>query len=219
MTSLRNLIQSASIPELKDLLRLFESRCPRSHTFSQEFQGSVSIEERGTRKFLSGMVEGICERFEECKEAADELLNVDSDEFPRRSWVLDGNEKESESENENVKRKKGKRKRDLLSSPLKPKARKKVKSTVQAEPGVLLPSTIPSWWPDISVIQNESKTSSSSPAPASASKRKRTIDEIFEADRQRRELEALQEAERQRREREIQATCAQCKAFFLTDDN
>jgi hypothetical protein len=52
----------------------------------------------------------------------------------------------------------------------------------------------PSRWPDISVVQRKSETSSSS--PAAPPKRKRTIAEIFEADRQRREAEAVQEAER-----------------------
>jgi hypothetical protein len=174
------------------------------------------------------VVEGVYESFEECQWILEELLGGDEDEFPGRSCVLDGSQDEEEnSEGEVAKVKKvKKRKRDLLSSPVKPKE-KKVKSEIKShiptdEKSALLPSKIPSWWPDTSVIQKKRENSSSRPSPApapSAPKRKRTIAEIFEADRQRREAEALQEAERRRHEREIQATCAQCKSFFLTDDN
>lgn len=219
MASLQTLIQSASTPELKALLTLFKSRCPRSNELSQRLQGSFPVQERGSKEFFSHVVEEICDKFPECKEAAYEILTVDEDELPDRSWVLDGSQEESELEAELVRKKKKKRKRDLLSSPLKQKERKKVKGTSDEKKSTLLPPTIPGWWPDVSVVQNKSRTLSACTAPPSAAKKKRTIEEIFEVDRQRREAEALQEAERLAHEKEIQATCAQCKKFFLTDDN
>jgi hypothetical protein len=157
---------------------------------------------------------------QECGEIVRELLG-DEDEFPGRNCILNfSSGEEGDSEIEATRRKskqKGKRKRDLLSSPLKRKEMKKVKNTHQNEKTALLPPKIPSWRPNLPMVQNKNRTSSSS--SAAPPKRKRIIGEIFEADRQRRELEAQQEAERRRHEREIQARCAQCKAFFLTDDN
>jgi hypothetical protein len=219
MTSLDTLIQGASIPELKEALRQFEARCPRSNELSQMLLGLLESKEKNSKAGLRRVVEGVCESFEECGEIVRELLG-DEDEFPGRSCILNFRSgEEGDSENEATRRKskqKGKRKRDLLSSPLKRKEMKTVKNTHQDE-SALLPPEIPSGWPNLSMVQNKNRTSSSS--SAAPPKRKRIIGEIFEADRQRRELEAQQEAERRRHEREIQARCAQCKAFFLTDDN
>ena len=62
------------------------------------------------------MVEGICETFEECRTAVDEILNADEDEFPRRSYILDGNQKEgTDSEVEAMKRGKKRGKTNLFS--------------------------------------------------------------------------------------------------------
>ncbi len=153
----------------------------------------------------------------------------EDEEEVSRSWVLGGSQDEEvDSEHELVRKrnkKNDKRKRDILSSPPKPKKVKKVKSTIsnstqRDEKSTLVPRQIPSWWPDISIVQEKSNISSSSSAsPSSASKRNRTIEEIFEADRQRREVEAREEAERRRHEAEIRAKCAQCKAPFFTDEN
>ena len=190
----------------------------------------MQFEERNSREGLRGVVEGVCEAFQECKEILEELLGGDEDEEEvSRSWVLDGSqEEEGDSELEMARKrskKNGKRKRDILSSPPKPEKFKKVKSTISNstqgdEKSKLLLPKIPSWWPDISIVQKKSNISSSSSAPLSlASKRKRTIEEIFEADKQRREAEAREEAERLKHEAEIWAKCAQCKAPFFTDEN
>jgi hypothetical protein len=223
MNSLRSLVEGASIPEL-EAIRQFEARCPGSNELSRNLSDILLFEEKNSRDELRSVVEGVCEKFGECPWILEELLGGDEDELPGRSCVLDGSQdKEENSEGEVPrKRKIKKRKRDLLASPPKGKEMKKAKSeaksrTPRDDKSTLLPSKIPSWWPDNSVVQRESKTSSSS--PAAPPKRKRTIAEIFEADRKRREAEAVQEAERRRYEREMQATCAQCKSFFLTDDN
>lgn len=230
MNSLTKLVEGASIPELKEAIRLFQARCPGSNELSQNLSGILQFEERNSREGLRGVVEGVCEAFQECREILEGLLDGDeNEEGLSKSWVLDGSQEEeegSELEMARTKSKKnGKRKRDILSSPPKPKKVKKVKSAIsnstrQDEKSTLVPRKIPSWWPDISIVQKKSNISSSSSAPpSSASKRKRTIEEIFEADRQRREAEAREEAERRRHEAEIRAECAQCKAHFLTDEN
>jgi len=213
-------IQGASIPELKEALRLFQNRCPQSNDLAQLLSGTLDLDEKGSKEGLRKVVEGVCESFTECQTVVDELLNIDEDEFPRRSYILDGSPEEgSDYETEITRRKRGKRKRggDLLSSPPKPMKQKKLKKDTEQGVDALLPQKIPGWWPDLSIVQSKSKGSGlSTVAPP---KRKQTIAEIFEADRQRRELEAQEEAERRRHEIEIQATCAQCKRFFLTNDN
>ena len=228
MNSLTKLVKGASIPELKEAIRLFQAKCPGSNELSQNLSGILQFEEKDSRDGLRGVVEGVCEAFQECREILEGLLDGDEDEEVSKSWVLDGSQEEDDdSELEMARRKSkknGKRKRDILSSPPKPKI-KKVKSTSsnstqRDEKSKLLLPKIPSWWPDISIVQKKSNISSSSSAPpSSASKRKRTIEEIFEADRQRREAEAREEAERRRHDIEIRAKCAQCKAPFLTDQN
>jgi hypothetical protein len=230
MNSLAKLIEGASIPELKEAIRLFQARCPGSNELSQNLSGILQFEEKNSREGLRGVAEGVCEAFQECREILEGLLAGDEDEEEvSKSWVLDGSqEEEDDSELEMARRKSkknGKRKRDIFSSPLKPKKFKKVKSTISnstlgEEKSRLLLPKIPSWWPDISFVQNSSNISSSSSAPlSSASKRKRTIEEIFEADRQRRDVEAREEAKRLKHEAEIWAKCAQCKAPFFTDEN
>jgi hypothetical protein len=230
MNSLTKLIEGASIPELKEAIRLFQARCPSSNELSQNLIGILQFDEKDSRDGLRGVVEGVCEAFQECREILEKLLGGDEDEEGiLKSWVLDGSpEEEDDSELEMAGKrsnKNGKRKRDILSSPPKPKKFKKVKSTIsnstqgdeKSKPSRPKP---PSWWPDISIVQKKSNISSSSSAPlSSASKRKRTIEEIFEADRQRREEEAREEAERLKHEAEIWAKCAQCKAPFFTDEN
>jgi hypothetical protein len=230
MSSLTKLIEGASIPELKEAIRLFQARCPGSNELSQNLSGILQFEEKDSRDGLRGVVEGVCEAFQECREILEGLLGGDEDEEEvSRSWVLGGSQEEEDvSELEMARRKSkknGKRKRDILSSPPKTKKVKKVKSTISDstqgdEKSKPLLAKIPSWWPDITIVQKKGNNSSSVLALLStASKRKRTIEEIFEADRQRREEEAREEAERRRHEAEIRATCAQCKAHFLTDEN
>jgi hypothetical protein len=232
MHSLTKLVEGASIPELKEAIRLFQARCPGSNELSQNLSGILQFEEKDSTDGLRGVIKGVCEAFQECRGILEELLGGDEDaqeEFSR-SWVLDGSQEEGDGFELKMVRtkskKNGKRKRDILSSPPKPKKMKKVKSAIndsaQRHGGskLLLPEIIPSWWPDVSIVQNKRNISSSSSAlPSSESKRKRTIEEIFEADIQRREVEALKEIERRRYEAEIQAQCAQCKAHFLTDEN
>ena len=221
MTSFENLIQRASIPELKEALRQFQTRCPQSHELAQCLSGTLELEERNSKDGLRQVVEGVCESFEECRDLVSELLGCDEDEFPRRSWILNSDSEGEEGPELKYVRRKGKkigkRKGDLLSSPPIPAKQKKTKSSHGHDEIALLPSKVPTWWPDLNAIQNKTKILRSS--PAAPQKKKRTIAEIFEADRQRRELEAQQEAERRRHEIEIQAKCARCKAFFLTDDN
>jgi hypothetical protein len=230
MNLLTKLIEGASIPELKEAMRLFHARCPGSNELSQNLIGILQFDEKDSRDGLRGVVEGVCEAFQECREILEELLGGDKDEEGiSKSWVLDGSQEEEYDSEVEMARKRSnrnsKRKRHILSSPPKPKKFKKVKSTIsnstqRDEKSELLLPKIPSWWPDISIVQKQSNISSSSSAPSSsASKRKKTIEEIFEADRQRREAEAREEAERRKHEAEIWAKCAQCKAPFFTDEN
>ena len=230
MNSFTKLVEGASIPELKEALRLFQARCPGSNELSQNLSGLLQFEEKDSRDGLRGVVEGVCEAFQECRDILEGLLDGDEDEEEvSRSWVLDGSQEEEGDSELEMARKRGnknvKRKRDILSSPPKPKKFKKVKGTISSstqgdEKSKSLLPKIPSWWPDISIVQKKSNISSSRSAPlSSASKRKRTIEEIFEADKQRREAEAREEAERLQHEAEIWAKCAQCKAPFFTDEN
>ena len=217
METIERLIQGASIPELKEALRQFQTRCPQSNDLAQLLFDTLDFEEKVSKEGLRRVIEGVCESFTECPEVVDELLNIDEDESPRRSYTLDASSEEgSENETETTRKTGRKRKRseDLLSSPPKLVNQKKRKEA-RCGNAPLLPQMVPSWWPDMSVLQSKSKTS----RVAAPQKKKQTIDEIFEADRLRRELEAQQEIERRRHELKIQATCAQCKSFFLTDDN
>jgi hypothetical protein len=160
MNSLTKLVEGASIPELKEAIRLFYSRYPSSNELSQNLIGILQFDEKDSRDGLRGVVEGVCEAFQECREILEKLLGGDEDEEGiSKSWVLDGSqEEEDDSEVEMARRKSkknGKRKRDILSSPLKSKKFKKVKSTIsnstqgdeKSKPSRPKP---PSWWPDIS---------------------------------------------------------------------
>jgi hypothetical protein len=219
--NLQALISSASVPELKEALRIFEARGSESREFSQNLLGRVTPEERKDRDVLRNVVKSICERFEECREVVEELLGVDEDEYPRRDFTLDEcDEEEREYEVEAVRRKR--KKIDSLSPPTR--QTKKIQfdfknRTAINEKDTPFQTTPSQGTAKESCIQSKTSTPSQSAPPSSAPKRKRTIAEIFEADKQRREREALQEAQRLKEEAEIRATCAQCGKFFLTDDN
>ena len=100
MNPLTKLVEGASIPELKEALRLFQAKCPGSSELSQNLSGILQFEDRNSREGLRGVVEGVCEAFQECREILEGLLGGDEDEEEvSRSWVLDGShEDEGDSE-------------------------------------------------------------------------------------------------------------------------
>jgi hypothetical protein len=57
MHSLKILVGSASIPELKEAIRQFEARCPWSNELSQNLSGILLFEEKNSRDGLRGVVE------------------------------------------------------------------------------------------------------------------------------------------------------------------
>jgi hypothetical protein len=134
MNSLTILVEGASIPELKEAIRLFQARCPGSNELSQNLSGILQFEEKNSREGLRGVVEGVCEAFHECREILEELLDGDEDaEEVSRSWVLDGSQEEDGSELEMARTKSKKNgKRNEIYFPLLQNRRSLRKSRVRS---------------------------------------------------------------------------------------
>jgi hypothetical protein len=221
-------IEDASVPELKDILRMIETR---------HVEGKLLCEELRSRG-LRDVLKEVCERFGECREFVESVLMDESEDEMTLAKKLLLDESDSAVETPEERAIVRKRKADSHSHSPRKGAKKIKKSTVNDTNAIehtTKNSKAKDKGPDLGdgskrpsmTDLNQLPTYSSHPSTnltpiATPPPKKKTIAEIFAADEKRREEEAKREEEMKKACQEYDgvyldpwmARCARCGDFY-----
>jgi hypothetical protein len=228
-------LKEASVPELKDILRMIQTRHVEGKQLCEELRN------RNENMDLAGVLQEVCGRFNECREFVERVLMDESEDEMTLAKKLLFDESDGVAETPKERVMIGKRKSESDSHPSRQGA-KKIKRTTINDTDYIQHTTKNAKRKDkgpdlrdgskklnmtdldqlpVSFSHSSSKTTAPSPSFPTPPPKKKTIADIFAADAKRREQEA-QEEEMKKAYQEYggiyldpwMGRCARCSDFY-----
>jgi len=238
----QNAIEDASVPELKDIFRMIETRHVEGRQLCKELRNSN--EDLDLRDILGR----VCERFDECREFVESVLMDESEDEMTlaKKVLLDESDGVLESSEASADERAITRRREAESESHSPrKGAKKIKRVkVNGNERTTKNSNAKDKAPDlrdgnkrprmtdldqlaISFSRSNTEITAPSPSIPTVPPKKKTIAEIFATDEKRREEEAQKEEEMKKACQEYggvyldpwMARCARCGEFYDKRNN